>query len=405
MYGGPGSRSALDPLRTKRFFLAGLAVGVLAMSATGLAAARLIESPRQLAARSAAPAASVITGVARMRVLRTAIALAGKVRPGRTVSVTASAPYAAVIVTGMPAKLGSRVWPGQVIAEIDGRPVVLLRGRLPPYRNLHEGDVGPDVAQLQAALTRLGYPVYDEQGYFGPSTAFALLLMYSHLGYAVPRYRPQPPKPGQSRPLPTPYLPMREVSYIPAPSALVVAAPAKTGAAVRQGQVVLRLATGNPYVTGLLSAREAAETGPGTSARIVSASPPVAATGVVARISVIPAYAAGGTGQAEYQVVVTSRHRLSQRAIGRTVRLTLLVPVTSGPVLTVPLTAVFSGRDAGHARESAAGSAYVVRMAARGRRHQVAVITGPSAGGLVAIQPVEPGMLRPGDRVLIGVGR
>ncbi len=291
MYGGPGSGSALDPLRTKRFFLAGVTIGVVAMSATGLAAARLIEAPSQLAAQSAAPAASVITAVARTRVLLNPIVLTGTVRPGRTVNVAAFARYATVIVTKLAAELGSRVWPGHVIAEIDGRPVVLLRGKLPPYRNLHEGENGPDVAQLQAALIGLRYPVYDVQGYFGPSTALALGLLYEHLGYAPPGYRPPVRKPGRPAEPLTPYLPMLEVSYIPAASALVVAASAKVGAAGGQGHVILRLATGNPYVTGLLSAHQAALARIGLSARIGSASPLLTAAGRLARISVIPAYA------------------------------------------------------------------------------------------------------------------
>jgi hypothetical protein len=39
------------------------------------------------------------------------------------------------------------------------------------------------------------------------------------------------------------------------------------------------------------------------------------------------------------------------------------------------------------------------------QRISVAVYTGPSADGLVAVQPVKPGQLRPGDRVVIGVRR
>jgi hypothetical protein len=194
---------------------------------------------------------------------------------------------------------------------------------------------------------------------------------------------------------------MSEVSYIPAPSALVVAAEAKAGDTVMQGQVVLKLATGNPYVTALLSAREATQARPGTTARIASASPVVQATGAVTKISLIPAYA-GRTGQAEYQAVVTSGRRLPQRAIGRTVRLTLLVPVTSRPVLTVPLTAVFSSPGAQPA--GAPSLAYVVLAGRDGRRYRVAVLTGPTAGSLVAVRTVTPGGLRPGEHVVIGAG-
>lgn len=390
MYGGPGSRSELDPLRTKRFFLAGVGIGVIAMSATGLAAARLIESPNELAAHSAAPAASVITGVARMRVLTDDIVLPGIVRAGRILDVTASAPYPHVVITKMPARLGGRVWPGRVIAEIDGRPIILLRGALAPYRDLREGDSGPDVAQLQAALIRLGYADFDPPGSFGPGTALAVGLLYERLGYAPPTYRPPVRKHAKPPPR-TPYLPMSEVSFIPAASALVISAAAATGSEVAAGQVVLRLAVGKPYVTGMLSAHQATQVRTGFRARIASSGAITA--GLIGRISAIPAYTADGRTAPGYPVVITG-NRLPQRLIGSAVRVTLLAPVTGGPVLTVPLAAVFSGR-----------SAFVVVVAANGRRTRVPVTTGPATAGFVAVQPAISGALKPGDRVLIGVGR
>jgi peptidoglycan hydrolase-like protein with peptidoglycan-binding domain len=404
LYGGRRAQIAADPLRTKRFFLAGVAVGIIAMSATGLAAARLIESPSQLAARSAAPAPSVITGVARMLVLRNSIVLPGTVRAGNTVAVTASAPYHAIVVTKMPVELGRRVRPGQVIAEIDGRPVLLLRGQLPAYRDLREGDTGPDVGQLQAALTGLGYSDFDPAGYFGPGTALALQLLYQHLGYPAPLYRPPASKSRRSartaRPA-QPYLPMGEVSYISAASALVVAVTAKTGTTVTAGQVILRLATGHPYVTAMLSARQAALVRTGGAAQIASDAPPLTDAGVISKISVTPAYAAPGAGQAGYPVSVTTRRPLPQDLIGTTVGLTLWSAVTNGPVLTVPLAAIFAGRHG--------GPACVVLVAGNGRRHRVAVVTGPMAAGFVTVQPViQPagtGTLQPGDHVLIGMGR
>lgn len=391
LYGGPDTRPVLDPLRTKRFFLAGVAIGVIAMSATGLAAARLIESPDQLAAQSAAPAHSVITGVARMRALSDDVVVRGIVRPGRTVKVTASAPYSNVVITKMAAKLGGRVWPGHVIAEIDGRPIIALRGSLPAFRDLHEGDAGPDVAQLQTALIRLGYADFDPSGSFAAGTAGALGLLYTQLGYPPPTYRPPARK--HVRTPPSAYLPMSEVSYIPAASAFVVSVAASTGSQVASGQVVLRLAVGKPYVTSMLSAQQASRVSKGIPARI--ALPKTVMTGVIARTYAIPAYARPGKGLPEYPVVVTSRRPLPQRLVGSAVRLTLLAPVTGGPVLTVPVTAVF-------ARPS---SDFVVLLGAHGRRKPIPVSTGPVADGYVAVQPAVSGAIEPGDRVLIGVGR
>ncbi len=400
VHGGPGAGSKLDPFRTKRFFLGGVAVGVIVMSAAGLAAARLIESPSQLAARTAAPDASVITGVAQVRVLRDPIMLPGLIRPGHTVTVRAAAPYPKITVTKMRTSLGGQVRPGHVLAELDGRPVLLLHGNLAPYRDLHEGDTGPDVVQLQKALASLGYGDYDPAGFFGWYTSQDLVVLYQHLGYSAPMYRPEvkkPRQPGVPAPVPTAYLPMSEVSYIPTSSALVILASARAGSVLAHGHVLLKLATGNPYVTGIMPARRISQARIGLRARIVSVLPRLATGGVIAKITHIPAYAGHGPGHPWYQVVVTIKRPIPVRLVGTKVRLTLWAPVTSGPVLTVPLAAVFGGQQG--------RSPYVVRIAADGQRQEIAVRTGLAASGLVAVAAVRPGSLSPATRVLIGVGK
>jgi len=418
------------------------------MSLVGLATAVFIESPHEVAAKSAAPAATLITAVARWQVLRNPITVQGTVRSARTVVVMASAPYSTVTVTRLPVKAGDRVRPGRVVAEIDGRPILLLRGRLPAYRNLHEGEHGPDVTQLQRALESLGYASFDPPGGFGQSTALALLLFYRHLGYEAPIYHrpaaasgvpvpgpsappaaapsppaaaPSPPAAAPSPPaaapshaaaaarpaghaiasrrtatdlvIPSAYLPMSEVVYIPTRSALVASVTARVGAVVGSGPV-LTLATGNLRVTGNLSAHQAAQARKGMPAMIVSASPPLVAIGTVTRIGSLPAV--GGPPASGYPVQVASRRPLPQHLIGIRVRLTIEAPVTSGPVLTVPLAAVIA---AGHGHPL-----HVVKITPARQRIRVAIYTGPTAGGLVAVQPVQPGKLRPGDRVVIGVG-
>lgn len=393
----------------KRYFLGGLAIGVVAMSAAGLAAATLIETPAQVAAKAAAPPRSLLTSVVRWQVLRAAITTQGLIRPARTVSVRAAAPYATLTVTRMPVKAGDRVKPGQVIAEIDGRPILLLRGRLPAYRNLHEGNHGPDVTQLQAGLESLGYADFDERGDFGPSTALALELYYSHLGYTAPLYHPPRPKPGASTaarpavadpPQPSPYLPKSEVTYIPAASALVVAVGARTGSLAGSAPV-LTLATGNPYVTGVLSGHQASLVRVGLRAEIASASPPVAATGTVIRIDPV---SGGQTAAGRYPVRLRLRKRLPQRLAGTRVRLTILAAVTAGPVLTVPAASVFAGSP-GTAGSAQGTLSYVIVIGRDARRVRVPVTTGPSADGLVAVQAAGKRPLLAGARVLIGIGR
>lgn len=381
-----------DPLRSRRFFFGGLAIGLVAMSAVGLATALFIESPAQLAARSAAPARTPISATARWQVLRNPITVQGAIRSARRIEVKAAAPFSTLVVTKMPVRAGDVVRPGRAVAEVNGRPILLLRGRLPPYRNLHQPDQGPDVAQLQRALESLGYPIFDEAGFFGPSTSFALLLFYQHLGYRAPLFRP-PKTRSDPHPARSAYLPMSEVVFIPAKSALVVAVGARTGHTPPPGPL-LTLTTGPPYVTGSLTAHQASIVRTGLRALIVAAVPPLTARGKVTKVGPLPAV--GGAPPGGFPVLVRSDRRLPQHLVGASVRLTIEVPVTSSPVLTVPAAAVIAGR---HGQPAA-----VIKLA-NGHRTVVRILTGPTAAGVVAVQSIRPGQLAPGDHVLIGTSR
>jgi HlyD family secretion protein len=413
-----GRGPVLDPLGPRRLFFGGLAIGLVAMSMVGLATAVFIESPHDVAAQSAAPAATPITAVARWQVLRHAITVQGIVRSRRPILVTAMAPFSTVTLTRMPEKTGDRVKPGHVIAAIDGRPVILLRGRLPAYRDLHEGDHGPDVSQLQRELIAFGYADYDARGNFGASTALALLLLYRHLGYHAPIYHhrharspataAEPAMPPRAAPataniaarlttsafgIPSAYLPRSEVVYIPSRSALVTSTGGRVGDLVA-GAAILTLATGAPYVTADLTGQQAAQARTGMSASIAAASPALRARGTVTRVGSLPPV--GGPPLHGYPVLVKPVRPLPQRMIGASVRLTLEAPVTSEPVLTVPVAAIVPPA---HGRT---GHVVVLR---EDTRVKVAIVTGPTADGLVAVQPARHGALRPGDRVLIGAGQ
>jgi membrane fusion protein, multidrug efflux system len=59
-------------------------------------------------------------------------------------------------VTALPEE-GTTLEQGDVIAWIDNQPVVLLYGELPVWREMRNDTEGPDVLQLETALTALGY--------------------------------------------------------------------------------------------------------------------------------------------------------------------------------------------------------------------------------------------------------
>ncbi|MBR8741108.1 peptidoglycan-binding protein [Nocardiopsis sp. MG754419] len=60
------------------------------------------------------------------------------------------------VLTWLP-EVGETRAPGQRVWEIDGAPVILLRGETPAYRRLEPGSKGPDVRLFEQALAELGY--------------------------------------------------------------------------------------------------------------------------------------------------------------------------------------------------------------------------------------------------------
>ncbi len=60
------------------------------------------------------------------------------------------------MITKIPAGPGTRVESGGQVLELSGRPVFVLAGTTPSYRDLAVGGTGDDVAQLQRGLAALG---------------------------------------------------------------------------------------------------------------------------------------------------------------------------------------------------------------------------------------------------------
>lgn len=180
--------------RRRRTVLA-TAAGAALMSVGGLVGSTFVQSPSQAAADTRAPRPSVITAPVTRQVLRSTIVLRGVFGDGKTVQVaptavaaTANNPGgAAMVVTGVFTAPGKQVRAGQPMLEYSGRPVFLLPGRIPAYRDLLPGETGKDVLQLQQALTSLGYHVQgDSPGTFGAGTKSALSRLYRSMGYPVP---------------------------------------------------------------------------------------------------------------------------------------------------------------------------------------------------------------------------
>jgi len=91
------------------------------------------------------------------------------------------APYVAInqasgVYTRLP-RPGDRVGCGEVLYRVDDRPVLLVCGRVPAYRDLAAGDRGPDVRALNRTLRRLGLGDPPRGGEFTSATAQALMAL------------------------------------------------------------------------------------------------------------------------------------------------------------------------------------------------------------------------------------
>ncbi|MEU8153521.1 peptidoglycan-binding protein [Micromonospora sp. NPDC048986] len=179
-----------SPMARRQRLVVRASVACAVLSLAGLAASTIIKSPEQLASESRAPVASVITAPVQERILKQTVVVRGTVAAATTLDVT---PVIGVdgatkqIVTSVRAKVGKSVSPGDVLLEVSGRPLIALKGQIPPYRDLKPGMKGQDVSQLQQALRGLGhYHGGDAAGTYASSTKAAVLRFYDDLGYNAP---------------------------------------------------------------------------------------------------------------------------------------------------------------------------------------------------------------------------
>ena len=162
---------------------AALAV-VVAAAGGGWLAGRRVASPAEVASRSKAPPASRITVAVERTVLASTLITRGLVRYGEPKPVVlsqSSLKTIAPVVTQSPEK-GRSLAEGDKALEIGGRPVLVVEGALPTYRDLRPGDRGVDVDQLKAALKRRGFDPGSGETY-DATTERAVTSWYRSVGY------------------------------------------------------------------------------------------------------------------------------------------------------------------------------------------------------------------------------
>src|SRR5262245_1192792 len=145
-----------------------------------------IISPAEAAARTEPPPASPILVPIEKRVLSSQVITRGTARFGTPLPIAlAPSPLkanAASLLTTVP-KPNTQFNEGDVICTTSGRPVLILRGETPAYRDMARGASGADVKQLKAALKRMGFEPGPADGPFDEQTSKAVAKWYTSKGF------------------------------------------------------------------------------------------------------------------------------------------------------------------------------------------------------------------------------
>jgi hypothetical protein len=279
-------------------------------------------------------------------------------------------------LTRLPA-IGAVIREGRALYSLDGGPVVLLYGPVPAYRSLSEGMTGRDVAELNAALVRLGYASRGQpgprSGYFGQATAFGIEKLQARLGVPV-----------------TGALTLGQAVFLPGPARITaLGAGVVPGALAQPGATILTATSTRPAVTINLDASQRTEVR--RSDRVAITLPSGRVTpGTIASVGTVATVAPG----ASTPTVVVQVTPVDPRAGRGLESAPVTVAITTGILpnaLTVPVTALLA--------RSAGGYAVEVAGAGDGRRLiPVTLSLADSAAGLVAVSG--PG-LAAGQRVVV----
>jgi peptidoglycan hydrolase-like protein with peptidoglycan-binding domain len=272
---------------------------------------------------------------------------------------------------------GAKVNCGGVLYRVNNSPVVLLCGTTPAYRSLSAGDSGPDVAELNANLVKLGYATRAQlhaSRDFSAATESAVTKLQSKLG--------------EDR---TGSLGVGQAVFLPR-SVRIAAVSAELGGAAQPGMRVAQATTDTLEVEVNLDPAQQREVKRGDDAQITlpdntSVNGKVDRLGRVAQVPIGQDNTTGATIPA----YISLNHPEQARALDQA---PVQVAITTQGVenaLSVPVTAIVGRSGGGYAVE-------VVDPG--GRRRLVAVKLGlfDTAGGRV--QVVEGGV-HEGDRVVV----
>ena len=166
----------------------GVIAGVVGSAGVGWFAGRNIKSPAELAAEAQPPEPSLITVAVELTELSSDVIIRADIGYDQPTPLTLGGSLGGrpnvLVVTAAPEE-GAVLEEGVVAVEISGRPVLVLQGEIPVYRDLRPGADGVDVLQLEEALARLGHFTATADETWDDDTAAAVAIWYEAAGYTV----------------------------------------------------------------------------------------------------------------------------------------------------------------------------------------------------------------------------
>jgi hypothetical protein len=394
----PGDpRSPLSPRRHRRrrsILIAGVLTIALVLAAGAVAAS----VARRSAAQQPDTAIGAVTGrVVRGEVIQKYLFDATVVAAWQTTVAAPTSTDAGRLVVNYLPRVSSRVRAGQRVAEVSGRPVILLTGKVPAYRDLHVGDEGADVTQLQSALRQVGCSPTDRKGRLGTSTASCLAWLYRRAGSSL-RHEETPagaepgasdgggatePAGGANSDI---VVPWTELLFEPYPTVTVSAHAARVGQVLKPEDPMLTL------TNGALAAVVTTDGGPETDALHSGA----AVTLVSDRLGALGGGVAEPTSDpTKIKIRFTSvdKAHVAQLAPGQGLQASVVAARSEADALTVPVGALTTTGTGEPAVETLTGDPPV--------RGSVPVTVVLVANGRAAVEPVVPGTLVEGQRIVI----
>jgi multidrug efflux pump subunit AcrA (membrane-fusion protein) len=245
---------------------------------------------------------------------------------------------------------GTQIDCGETLYKVDQKPVILICGSTPAYRNLAVSDDGKDVQALNKTLVNEGYADKSEldpdSGYFGWGTAEALEKLQDKRGADV-----------------TGRLNLGQAVFLPGPlriSKVMV----KNGTGAGPGRPIMEASSNRREVIVKLDASQQSEVKKGDQAQITLPDNRIT-SGVVRRIGTVVTSSGkndSDSGSATLPVYVTLKH---PKDAGTLEQAPVQVQITTDGVehaLIVPVTALIGQAGGGYAVEVATGNGGQTRI-------------------------------------------